>query len=964
MKNLRDSIIKMSMESISEIIDHQSLSEQLVVDTSELIAHNSGGGDPRSPSPTTTLSAHDGIMDESDAAAHHVITSTDGSSSGAAVMVRTIIDSIDHSPIRTSVGSCHSQQHQQIQLSNGHQHQQLHHNTSLQQQQTQHQQQRQRLRNASPVDFVGSDVTLDALSVGSSSSSTAAHLIPVVKQEHKLIILTNNNNNSSSSQTHMDDHHQLNVGGVNVLDELSSDAVEVTLNQHHHQQRQQQRLQQQQQNRHHTQHLHHHHHQNHHHQQHQHQQLHHPRHHQHHHHPHHHNNQTHHNHAHHEALSVIVQPHEDSRDSSSQMLSPDDIGVVGVVGGVVVSDHDNSLETSTYQTLTSVVNERMSPQGFSPTSSYATLTPLQPLPPISTMSEKFAYGGHMSGGGVVSVGSNSNGTSGGAGVNGSFAVMHGHSSGLLSGGGLSLSGLSGVQSPYSSYDKLPTMGMSMSPPHNYVSSPTHTLSGMVVPCMSQTGSPSPCGALSPQSAYSHTTELHSPPLGGGNSCGGKPSISSAAQQHHNQQQQQQKVVCLSPAPLVDGHIVVGDNVVVTGYDDSPYETHQRDLMVTTTPNSSTSGGRCSQLHLQHSPTLSPHSVSAGSVSLHSPGSCSIIGGNQSSSATITLPPINGAMATLSSASLAAATTATIMTPNGARTTLTGEGLVQIAQLQRDAVVVSLTPSPPPLTLGGGCSTPTTTLLTISNTQQQQMAAVLQQTGTTACRSNSLSQQQQQQLVNNGNNKLLLQPVTGDTNMNDIVRLATTPDPSGSDRSKINNNINNNSTMCNISSIQQHQHQQQQLQQVNTHHVNNTTNVSSSAGGSSSSGNTNGDMEEINTKELAQRISAELKRYSIPQAIFAQRVLCRSQGTLSDLLRNPKPWSKLKSGRETFRRMFKWLQEPEFQRMSALRMAAAQIPQRGGGNCSTTNGKYLRSCGFLESPRNWIQNTPKLLQLPQ
>ncbi|KPP69237.1 hepatocyte nuclear factor 6-like [Scleropages formosus] len=82
----------------------------------------------------------------------------------------------------------------------------------------------------------------------------------------------------------------------------------------------------------------------------------------------------------------------------------------------------------------------------------------------------------------------------------------------------------------------------------------------------------------------------------------------------------------------------------------------------------------------------------------------------------------------------------------------------------------------------------------------------------------------------------------------------------------------------------------------------------------------GQVEEINTKEVAQRIMAELKRYSIPQAIFAQRILCRSQGTLSDLLRNPKPWSKLKSGRETFRRMWKWLQEPEFQRMSALRLA--------------------------------------------
>lgn len=87
-----------------------------------------------------------------------------------------------------------------------------------------------------------------------------------------------------------------------------------------------------------------------------------------------------------------------------------------------------------------------------------------------------------------------------------------------------------------------------------------------------------------------------------------------------------------------------------------------------------------------------------------------------------------------------------------------------------------------------------------------------------------------------------------------------------------------------------------------------------------------EKEELNTKELAQRVSAELKRYSIPQAVFAQRVLCRSQGTLSDLLRNPKPWSKLKSGRETFRRMWKWLQEPECQRMSALRLA----------------GKYLQS----------------------
>ncbi|XP_078667452.1 one cut domain family member 2-like isoform X1 [Branchiostoma floridae x Branchiostoma belcheri] len=90
--------------------------------------------------------------------------------------------------------------------------------------------------------------------------------------------------------------------------------------------------------------------------------------------------------------------------------------------------------------------------------------------------------------------------------------------------------------------------------------------------------------------------------------------------------------------------------------------------------------------------------------------------------------------------------------------------------------------------------------------------------------------------------------------------------------------------------------------------------------SSSKTSSTGEVEEINTKEVAQRVTSELKRYSIPQAVFAQKILCRSQGTLSDLLRNPKPWSKLKSGRETFRRMYKWLEEPEFQRMSALRLA--------------------------------------------
>lgn len=85
---------------------------------------------------------------------------------------------------------------------------------------------------------------------------------------------------------------------------------------------------------------------------------------------------------------MIVQPHDDSRDS--QILSPDS----GPCNEIIDSSDFRAMNEPTYQTLTSV-NGRMSPPGFSPNSSYATLTPLQPLPPISTMSDKFAYGhGH------------------------------------------------------------------------------------------------------------------------------------------------------------------------------------------------------------------------------------------------------------------------------------------------------------------------------------------------------------------------------------------------------------------------------------------------------------------------------------------------------------------------------------------------------------------------------------------
>ena len=170
----------------------------------------------------------------------------------------------------------------------------------------------------------------------------------------------------------------------------------------------------------------------------------------------------------------------------------------------------------------------------------------------------------------------------------------------------------------------------------------------------------------------------------------------------------------------------------------------------------------------------------------------------------------------------------------------------------------------------------------------------------------------------------------------------------------------------------HMTSQQQQHHSSSKHSPPSSNVSNSSpsgmgggggggreGGGAGSGGGGSELEEINTKELAARISAELKRYSIPQAIFAQRVLCRSQGTLSDLLRNPKPWSKLKSGRETFRRMWKWLQEPEFQRMSALRLAGKKATSSSSSSFSCVCVCVCVGATTNTDPLLWLRVVPLL-----
>ncbi|XP_037128920.1 one cut domain, family member, like [Syngnathus acus] len=150
----------------------------------------------------------------------------------------------------------------------------------------------------------------------------------------------------------------------------------------------------------------------------------------------------------------------------------------------------------------------------------------------------------------------------------------------------------------------------------------------------------------------------------------------------------------------------------------------------------------------------------------------------------------------------------------------------------------------------------------------------------------------------------------------------------------------------------HHHPGQQAAKIVDHlHSLSSSQGDGDLGGSSPGGGGGG--EEINTRDVAQRIITELKRYSIPQAIFAERVLCRSQGTLSDLLRNPKPWAKLKSGRETFKRMSRWLQEPEFQRMASLRLEACKRKEQEQSKLERNQGPKRTRLVFTDLQRRTL-----------
>ncbi|XP_064128267.1 homeobox protein cut-like 2 isoform X2 [Loxodonta africana] len=84
--------------------------------------------------------------------------------------------------------------------------------------------------------------------------------------------------------------------------------------------------------------------------------------------------------------------------------------------------------------------------------------------------------------------------------------------------------------------------------------------------------------------------------------------------------------------------------------------------------------------------------------------------------------------------------------------------------------------------------------------------------------------------------------------------------------------------------------------------------------------------EVDTLELTRQVKEKLAKNGICQRIFGEKVLGLSQGSVSDMLSRPKPWSKLtQKGREPFIRMQLWLSDQLGQATSQPVSAAQASP---------------------------------------
>ncbi|XP_066490916.1 homeobox protein cut-like 1 isoform X2 [Tiliqua scincoides] len=135
-------------------------------------------------------------------------------------------------------------------------------------------------------------------------------------------------------------------------------------------------------------------------------------------------------------------------------------------------------------------------------------------------------------------------------------------------------------------------------------------------------------------------------------------------------------------------------------------------------------------------------------------------------------------------------------------------------------------------------------------------------------------------------------------------------------------------------------------------------------------------QEVDTIELTRQVKEKLAKNGICQRIFGEKVLGLSQGSVSDMLSRPKPWSKLtQKGREPFIRMQLWLNgelgqgvlpaqgQPPGQVLPSVSSLQDSIPQ--GCASSESTPKTSASCSPApESPMSSSESVKSLTELVQ
>ncbi|XP_078523597.1 homeobox protein cut-like 2 isoform X2 [Lissotriton helveticus] len=93
--------------------------------------------------------------------------------------------------------------------------------------------------------------------------------------------------------------------------------------------------------------------------------------------------------------------------------------------------------------------------------------------------------------------------------------------------------------------------------------------------------------------------------------------------------------------------------------------------------------------------------------------------------------------------------------------------------------------------------------------------------------------------------------------------------------------------------------------------------------------------EVDTLELTRQVKEKLAKNGICQRIFGEKVLGLSQGSVSDMLSRPKPWSKLtQKGREPFIRMQLWLTDQLGQGLIQQSMPSQEAEESPAGTRSS------------------------------